>query len=65
MGDFGSGVSGNVWTPNQFTIKWDTGNVGIGTTGQSQKLYVNGTTFLNNNTTINGTWQIALFSRNS
>ena len=30
------------------------GNVGIGLTNPSQKLHVNGTTYLNNNTTING-----------
>jgi hypothetical protein len=33
----------------------ESGNVNIGTTGQSYKLYVNGTTYFNNNSTINGT----------
>ncbi len=39
------------------------GNIGIGTSNPgTNKLYVNGTTFLNNNTTINGTCTATTFS---
>jgi len=62
MGDFGDSLSGNIWTSNQFNINWQTGNIGIGIASQTQKLYVNGTTFLNNNTTINGTCTATTFS---
>jgi hypothetical protein len=47
MGDFGNGVSGNTWTSNQFNINYFTGNIGIGITGQTEKLYINGNTNIN------------------
>jgi hypothetical protein len=53
IGDFGGNVSGNSWRPTDFTINWNSGNVGIGTSGQSQRLNVNGTTYFNGNSTIN------------
>jgi hypothetical protein len=62
MGDFGDNISGNIWNSSHFNIHWQTGNIGIGTSGRTQKLYVNGTTFLNNNTTINGTCTATTFS---
>ena len=44
IGDYGSLTSGNAWIPTQFSINYSTGNIGIGATGQSSILYVNGTT---------------------
>ena len=41
-----------------------TGNVNIGTSGQLYKLYVNGTTYLNDNTTINGSLSATTINRN-
>ena len=40
------------------------GNVNIGTTGQSYKLYVNGTSYLNGNSTINGSLSATTINRN-
>ena len=54
MGDFGGAVSNNPWGSTDFTINWNTRNIGIGIANQSKKLYVNGSTYLNGNTTING-----------
>jgi hypothetical protein len=42
----------NTWQSSFFTIGYNTGNVGIGTRNQSQKLYVNGTTYFNGNSTV-------------
>jgi len=64
MGDFGGGVTGNTWTSSQFSITWNTGNVGIGTAGQSEKLNVNGTTYLNGATTVNGVLTATSFTGN-
>ena len=60
IGDFGMATSGNTWLSTQFNINYANGNVGIGSaaTSISQKLYVNGSTFINGTitgTTINAT----------
>jgi hypothetical protein len=62
FGDFGATLSATSWTPNQFNINWNSGNVGIGTSGQSQKLNVNGTTYFNGASTVNGTLTATTFS---
>jgi hypothetical protein len=62
FGDFGATISATSWTPNQFNINWNTGNVGIGTSGQSQRLNVNGTTYFNGNSTVIGTLTATTFS---
>ena len=55
IGDYGSLNSGNAWIPTQFSINYSTGNIEIGATGQSSKLFVNGTTYYANGTTyLNG-----------
>ncbi len=64
IGDFGANVSGNDWRSTDFTINWNSGNVGIGTSGQSQRLNVNGTTYFNGNSIINGTCSAGTFSGN-
>ena len=64
IGDFGANVSGNDWRATDFTINWNSGNVGIGTSGQSQRLNVNGTTYFNGNSIINGTCSAGTFSGN-
>jgi hypothetical protein len=51
MGDFSNTTSVNTWTSNQFNINWINGNIGIGITGQTQKLYVNGTSYFNDTLT--------------
>ena len=65
MGDFGpDALTTSPWTSNQLSIKWDNGNVGIGTVPTSQKLYVNGETRLNGVLTFNnitGNRVISLF----
>jgi len=47
MGDFGNAVSGNTWRATDLTINWQTGNVGIGIVPQTQRLYVNGSSYIN------------------
>ena len=37
MGDFRNGVSGNAWRPTDFSINFNSGNVGI---GKSRKDYM-------------------------
>ena len=52
LGDFGfANNNTNAWE-KQLTIAYSTGNVGIGITGQSYKLYVNGNTYINNTLTV-------------
>ena len=62
IGDFGSAVSGNTWRPTDLTINWNTGNIGIGISGQSQKLYVNGSVYITAATTINAALTATSFS---
>ena len=62
IGDFGSAVSGNTWRPTDLTINWQTGNVGIGISGQTQKLYVNGSVYITAATTINAALTATSFS---
>ena len=62
IGDFGSAVSGNTWRPTDLTINWQTGNVGIGISGQSQRLYVNGSVYITAATTINAALTATSFS---
>jgi hypothetical protein len=62
FGDFGPTIGSTSWTPNQFNINWNTGNVGIGTSGQSQRLNVNGTTYFNGASTVIGTLTATTFS---
>jgi hypothetical protein len=62
MGDFGSNVSGNTWRSTDLTIRWETGNVGIGIAPQTQKLYVNGSVYITAATTINAALTATSFS---
>jgi hypothetical protein len=62
FGDFGATISATSWKPMQFNINWDSGNVGIGTSGQTQRLNVNGTTYFNGASTVNGTLTATTFS---
>ena len=54
MGDC-LGIGVYTWRPTDFTISYNLGNIGIGTVNQSHKLNVNGSTYFNGNSTINGT----------
>ena len=62
MGDFGNAVSGNTWRSTDLTINWNTGNIGIGISGQTQKLYVNGSVYITAATTINAALTATSFS---
>jgi hypothetical protein len=54
MGDC-LGNGNYTWRPTDFTISYNLGNIGIGTVNQSHKLNVNGSTYFNGNSTVNGT----------
>jgi hypothetical protein len=64
IGDYGSGnTTANSWSSNHFNIRYADGNVGIGIQGSgSYKLYVDGTTYFNGNSSINGTCSATTFS---
>ena len=64
IGDYGSGnTTANSWSVNHFNIRYADGNVGIGIQGSgSYKLYVDGTTYFNGNSSINGTCSATTFS---
>ena len=64
IGDYGAGnTTANPWSTNYFNIRYADGNVGIGIQGSgSYKLYVDGTTYFNNNSTVNGTLTATTFS---
>ena len=63
IGDYGSGNTANTWSVNHFNIRYADGNVGIGIQASgSYKLYVDGTTYFNGNSTINGTCSATTFS---
>jgi hypothetical protein len=47
FGDYGASTSGNSWRSTDLTINYNSGNIGIGIANQSQKLFVNGSTYLN------------------
>jgi hypothetical protein len=66
IGDYGAGnTTANSWSVNHFNIRYADGNVGIGIQGSgSYKLYVDGTTYFNNNSTVNGTLTATNFSGN-
>jgi hypothetical protein len=46
IGDYGGSAITNTWRYADLNISYSTGNIGIGTTGQSQKLNVNGSVAL-------------------
>jgi len=64
IGDYGGGnTTANPWSSNHFNIRYFDGNVGIGIQGSgSYKLYVDGTTYFNGNSTVNGTLTATTFS---
>ena len=64
IGDYGSGnTTANYWSSNHFNIRYADGNVGIGIQGSgSYKLYVDGTTYFNGASTVNGTLTATTFS---
>lgn len=54
-----SGVYTNMITTSNTYLARDGGNLGVGTSGPSSKLHVNGTTTLGGNTTVSGTLSVS------